>query len=93
MIMIYLEGSSLTIFKYLSSGLYYVDSLYEKVERVDLPDGSNPEVLLDNTPDLKSLKVFYKRPGEMRDSSKCCTHTVHACITTQIRHLTSMAKS
>lgn len=44
------------------SRLYYLDSSYEKVERVDLPDGLNPEMLLENESDLKSLKVFQKRP-------------------------------
>lgn len=52
-------------------GLYYLDSSYEKVERVDLPDGLNPETLLENESDLKSLKVFQKRPGEMEKKSKC----------------------
>lgn len=54
----------------VSIGLYYLDSLYEKVVRVDLPDGDNPMVLLENEANLRSLKVFQKRPGEMRDISK-----------------------
>nr|XP_045622888.1 low-density lipoprotein receptor-related protein 2-like isoform X5 [Procambarus clarkii] len=49
------------------SSLYYLDALYEKVVRVDLPDGGNQQMLLENEPDLKSLKVFQKRPGEMKD--------------------------
>lgn len=82
----------LTNFKCLLTGLYYVDSLYEKVERVDLPDGSNAQILLDNTPDLRSLKVFYKRPGEMRDLSKWCT--LFACMHHNSNQtFTSIAKS
>lgn len=67
------------------AGLYYLDSLYEKVERVDLPDGGNPQVLLDNEINLKTIKVFQKRPGEIRDISKCSTPLVFMC-TTQIKH-------
>lgn len=57
--------------------LYYLDSVYEKIERVDLPDGSNPQILLDNESDLRSLMIYQKRPGEMRDSSKC---TAFVCL-------------
>ncbi|XP_076061029.1 low-density lipoprotein receptor-related protein megalin isoform X2 [Oratosquilla oratoria] len=52
---------------YQSKYLYIVDSLYEKVFRVDLPDGKNPKVLKDSEVDLKSLKIYEKRPGEMAD--------------------------
>ncbi|XP_064102114.1 low-density lipoprotein receptor-related protein 2-like [Macrobrachium nipponense] len=43
--------------------LYYLDSVYEKVERVELPDGNKPETLMENEADLKALKVFEKRPA------------------------------
>ena len=41
--------------------LYYVDSKYEKVARVDALDGRNEEILVDNESNLKTLQVFRKR--------------------------------
>lgn len=46
----------------LDSRLYYLDPVYEKLERVDLPEGTNPKVMLENEPDLKTFTVFKKRP-------------------------------
>ncbi|CAL4174127.1 unnamed protein product, partial [Meganyctiphanes norvegica] len=55
--------------------LYYVDSKYESVVRVDLPEGKNPVHLLENQSDLKTLKIFQKRPGEpMMDDSIVNSH-------------------
>lgn len=45
----------------LNSRLYYLDPLYEKLVRVDLPDGNNPKAILENEPDLKTFTVFRKR--------------------------------
>ncbi|KAK4320921.1 hypothetical protein Pmani_008239 [Petrolisthes manimaculis] len=42
--------------------LFYLDSMYEKIERVDLPDGTNPQIVLDNESDLRSLMIYQKRP-------------------------------
>ncbi|KAI5717758.1 hypothetical protein M8J77_010754 [Diaphorina citri] len=44
--------------------LYYLDPAFEKLERVEIgePDDSlNPQILLDNVPDLKTIAVFRKR--------------------------------
>lgn len=48
------------------AGLYYVDSAYEQLARIDLPDGGNPTILMNNTEALNQLKIFSKRPGELR---------------------------
>lgn len=45
----------------LDSRLYYLDPIYEKLERIDLPDGNNPKLLLENEPDLKTFTIFKKR--------------------------------
>lgn len=43
--------------------LYYLDSVFEKVIRINLPDGGNPSVLEENTPSLINLKMYSKKPG------------------------------
>ncbi|XP_063861273.1 low-density lipoprotein receptor-related protein 2-like isoform X3 [Scylla paramamosain] len=45
-----------------NDNLYYLDSLYEKVVRVNLLNRSNTQMLVENTADLRSLKVFHTRP-------------------------------
>ena len=42
--------------------LYYLDPQYEKVVRVDLPNGDNPKTLMDNENDLRTLNIYRKRP-------------------------------
>lgn len=59
------KPQGLTVF---SNKLYYLDSVHEKIARVDLPDGGNQVVLEDNTPGLVTLKVYGKKPG---DSHPC----------------------
>lgn len=49
----------------LDSRLYFMDPLYDKIERVDLPSGDNPKTLLDNEADLKTFTIFRKRPGKI----------------------------
>lgn len=44
--------------------LYYLDTRYDKLERVDI-NGDNPRILLDNEPDLKTFTIFRKRPGTL----------------------------
>lgn len=41
--------------------LYYLDPLYEKVVQVDVSDGSNEQVLMDNENGLRTLNIFRKR--------------------------------
>ena len=38
--------------------LYYLDPLYEKVVRVDVSDGSNEQILMDNESGLRTLNIF-----------------------------------
>lgn len=44
--------------------LYFIDSRYDHLVRVNAEDGSNMEKILDNDPDLKSLTVFSKKTSE-----------------------------
>jgi len=44
--------------------LYFIDSRYDHLVRVNAEDGSGMEKILDNDPDLKSLKVFSKKTSE-----------------------------
>lgn len=43
--------------------LYYLDPRYDKLERVDVSDGLNPQLIIDNDADLKTFTIFRKRPG------------------------------
>ncbi|XP_014481783.1 PREDICTED: low-density lipoprotein receptor-related protein 2 [Dinoponera quadriceps] len=43
------------------SRLYYLDPRYDKVERVDLPNGDNPVTLIDNDSELRTLTIYKKR--------------------------------
>lgn len=43
------------------SRLYLLDPLYDKIERVDLPDGGNPTTIIDNDSELKTLTIYKKR--------------------------------
>lgn len=52
----------------LDSRLYYLDPSYEKIEKVDLPKGDNPKLLMDNEADLKTFTIFRKRPSEFWDA-------------------------
>ena len=53
-----------TLLAILFAALYYVDSLYEKVVKVDIADGQNPKKLMDNIQELGPLTVFTKRHGK-----------------------------
>ncbi|XP_015909717.1 low-density lipoprotein receptor-related protein 2 isoform X1 [Parasteatoda tepidariorum] len=43
--------------------LYYLDPIFEKISRVDLPDGTNSSDLETNAANLISMKVYGKRPS------------------------------
>lgn len=43
------------------SFLYYTDEHYEAIERVDKATGANKVVLRDNIPNLRGLRVYYRR--------------------------------
>lgn len=49
----------------VDSRLFYLDPIYDKIERVDLPTGENPKLILDNEVDLKTFVVFKKRLCEL----------------------------
>lgn len=66
---------------FLSRRLYYLDPQYEKVVRVDLPNGDNPKTLLDNEVKLRTLNIYRKRP--LRSNHPCLTNQGgcdHICI-------------
>lgn len=44
--------------------LYLMDPRYDKLERIDLETGKNPQLIMDNEPDLKTFTIFKKRPSE-----------------------------
>ena len=58
--------------------LYYLDSVYEKIVRVNLPDGSNAVTIEENSPNLSNLKIYSKRMGienhPCRNSNGNCQH-------------------
>ncbi|XP_048506028.1 low-density lipoprotein receptor-related protein 2 isoform X2 [Athalia rosae] len=43
------------------SRLYYLDPAFEKIEKVDLPNGDNPQIIIGNDSDLKTLTIYKKR--------------------------------
>jgi low density lipoprotein-related protein 2 len=45
----------------MASRLFYMDPIYEKLVRVDLPNGNNPKTILENEPDLKTFMIYRKR--------------------------------
>lgn len=45
----------------LDSRMYYLDPMYEKLVKVDLPSGGNPRSILENEADLKTFTIFKKR--------------------------------
>ena len=58
------EVNSISLPKALSvhdNKLYYLDPKYDKIERVDLPDGKNPMTIVDNDSSLKTMVIYKKR--------------------------------
>ncbi|XP_043497943.1 low-density lipoprotein receptor-related protein 2 isoform X2 [Polistes fuscatus] len=43
------------------SKLYLLDPVYDKIERVDLPNGDNPTTIVDNDSELKTMIIYKKR--------------------------------
>ena len=61
--------------------LYYLDPLYEKVAMVDVSDGSNEQILMDNESGLRTLNIFRKRQPSA--NHPCFTNRggcAHICI-------------
>lgn len=48
--------------------LYFIDSRYDHLVRVNADDGSNMEKIIENDPDLKSLTVFSKKTSKFLDN-------------------------
>ena len=73
------------------TGLYYLDSAYEQVVRLDLPEGDNKVLLMNNTEALNSLKVFSKRPGERwtarREGGSWRTRLVQKCCSLHFEYV------
>ncbi len=44
--------------------MYYLDPVYEKVAQVDVADGSNEQLILQNEAGLRTLNIFRKRTSE-----------------------------
>lgn len=45
----------------MGNRLFYLDPSYEKLVQVALPSGTNPNLILENEPDLKTFIIFKKR--------------------------------
>lgn len=61
--------------------LYYLDATFEQIVRVNLPSCNNSVILEENTPSLKNLKIYAKRPGA--DNHPCRLQNggcPHLCI-------------
>lgn len=69
---------SLAVFE---SRMYYLDTVYEEVARVDLPNGDNKQILKNNQPDLKTFRLYHKRSTP--DNHPCAINNggcEHLCI-------------
>lgn len=64
----------------LDSRLYYLDPVYEKVVRVDLPNGDNTKTIMDNESDLRSMTIFKKRMTLMHPCQTNNGGCEHICI-------------
>lgn len=64
----------------LESRLFYLDPVYEKIVRVDLPNGDNPKTIMENEPDLKSMTIFKKRSMPQHPCQTNNGGCEHICI-------------
>lgn len=64
----------------LDSRLYYLDPVYEKIVRVDLPNGDNAKVILENEPDLRSMTIFKKRSMLLHPCQSNNGGCEHICV-------------
>jgi low density lipoprotein-related protein 2 len=63
----------------LESRLYYLDTIYEKIVRVDL-SGENPKIILDNEADLKGMTISKKRAGTQHPCQSNGGGCEHLCL-------------
>ena len=71
------------------SRMYYLDTVYEEVVRVDLPNGDNKQILKNNQPDLKTFRLFQKR--SIPDNHPCVINNggcEHLCIPASLNNRT-----
>ncbi|XP_055683188.1 low-density lipoprotein receptor-related protein 2 [Lutzomyia longipalpis] len=64
----------------LDSRLYYLDPVYEKIMRVDLPNGDNAKVILENESDLRSMTIFKKRSMLLHPCQSNNGGCEHICV-------------
>jgi low density lipoprotein-related protein 2 len=57
--------------QFFDSRLYYIDPLYEKLVRVDLPN-TEEKLLKKNEPDLKAISIWRKQPTHICGTSTDC---------------------
>lgn len=76
------KPKSLAVFE---SRVYFLDPVYERVSKVDLPNGDNLKVLKENEPDLKFLTIWKKRTGGQSCSSPPNGGCDHICIPAERR--------
>ena len=60
--------------------LYYLDSIYENIVRVNLPDGTNPAKLEENVANLRNLKVYSKRMASDNHPCRQKNGCMHLCV-------------
>ena len=64
----------------LESRMYYLDPTYEKIVRVDLPNGDNAKVIIDNEADLKSMIIYKKRSMSQHPCMSANGGCEHFCM-------------
>lgn len=61
--------------------LYFLDPIYEDIVRVNLPEGSGKIQLEENTPGLKNMRIYRKRPGAEKHPCRSGNgNCQHLCI-------------
>ncbi|XP_041779439.1 low-density lipoprotein receptor-related protein 2 [Anopheles merus] len=64
----------------LESRLYFLDPTYEKLARVDLPNGDNAKLILDNEPDLRQMVIYRKRSSLQHPCTQNNGGCEHLCL-------------
>lgn len=64
----------------LDSRLYFLDPVYEKIVRVDLPNGDNAKIIVDNESDLKSMTIYKKRSTMLHPCQSNNGGCEHICV-------------
>lgn len=64
----------------LDHRLYYLDPLYERIVRLDLPHGDNPKTIVDNEADLRSMMIYKKRASMQHPCQTNNGGCKHLCL-------------